>query len=355
MPLDQEQNDDLDGGLLGGVMSLGSHLDELRSRLIRAAVVPVLLSCGIFLEAAHVRHFLTAPLVKALEATGQPTNLQVLSPTETLMVDLRISIWTAVIVSMPWILYQLWKFVSPGLYAHERRYARFLVPLSSALVVLGLSGLYLVLPYMLAALIRFGVEPTRTVGAPPSALAEGSPAIPVLDEDPPSAKPGEMWILKRDAQLYVALDTARADGRMEVRTLPIRTTGSLTQQFRLQEFVDFLIFFGVAIAIAFQMPVAVLLLGWIGVLGPKALRKYRKHAFLACSIIALVITPTVDVFSLLALNLALYLLYEFGIVLLVIAPAQAVAEGGVIRNAAGAVIGRPKYRPKQTDGDEGDE
>ena len=52
-------------------MSLGSHLDELRSRLIRAVVVPVLLSAGIFLVASHVRHFLTAPLVKALEATGQ--------------------------------------------------------------------------------------------------------------------------------------------------------------------------------------------------------------------------------------------------------------------------------------------
>ena len=157
MPLDQDQHDDADGGLLGGVMSLGSHLDELRSRLIRAVAVPVLLSAGIFLVASHVRHFLTAPLVKALEATGQPTNLQVLSPTETLLVDLRISIWTAVIVSMPWILYQLWKFVSPGLYAHERRYARFLVPLSSGLVLLGLSGLYLVLPYMLAALIRFEI------------------------------------------------------------------------------------------------------------------------------------------------------------------------------------------------------
>ena len=70
-------------------MSLGSHLDELRSRLIRAVVVPVLLSAGIFLVASHVRHFLTAPLVKALEATGQPTNLQVLSPTETLLVDMK--------------------------------------------------------------------------------------------------------------------------------------------------------------------------------------------------------------------------------------------------------------------------
>jgi hypothetical protein len=53
--------------------------------------------------------------------------------------------------------------------------------------------------------------------------------------------------------------------------------------------------------------------------------------------------------------LPLYLLYELGIVLLVIAPTQAVAEGGVMRNTFGAMIGRPKYKAKKTDGAEGDE
>jgi hypothetical protein len=208
---------------------------------------------------------------------------------------------------------------------------------------------------MLALLISFGVEEPRTIAPPPSALVEGTPRIPVLDADPASAKPGEVWMLKQDSQLYVAIDTGREDGRMEVRTIATRTTGNLTQQYRLEEFIDFLLFFAAAIALAFQMPVAVLLLGWVGIIDTKMLRGYRKHAFFVCTIIAAVITPTVDMFSLLFLLVPLYLLYELGIILLTIAPPQAVSEGGVFRNALGTMIGRPKYKPKRTDGNEGDE
>jgi Sec-independent protein secretion pathway component TatC len=272
------------------------------------------------------------------------------------MVDLQISIWAAVVVSLPWILWQVWLFVSPGLYAHERRYARFLVPLSALLVALGLSGLYLTMPYMMEMMIGFGVEPPRTVAAPePTAADAAAPRIEVRDADPPSAAPGQVWMLKGDAQLYVAVDAGRGDGALEVRTIATRTTGALSQQYRLQEYVDFLIFFAVAIAIAFQMPVAVLLLGWIGILDTRFLRKYRRYAIFACAIIAAVVTPTVDVVSMLALMVPLYLLYELGILLLTVAPSQAVAEGGVVRNALGTLVGRPKYRSRRTDGAEGDE
>jgi sec-independent protein translocase protein TatC len=353
MPLDQDHHGE---EATGGFMSLGGHLDELRSRLIKASIVPVALALAVFMNASYVRAFLVRPLVQALEATGQPTNLQVLSPTETIMVDLQISIWTAIVLSLPWILWQVWLFVSPGLYAHERRYARFLVPLSALLVALGLSGLYLTMPYMMEMMIGFGVEPPRTVAAPePTAADAAAPRIEVRDADPPSAAPGQVWMLKGDSQLYVAVDAGRGDGALEVRTIATRTTGALSQQYRLQEYVDFLLFFAVAIAIAFQMPVAVLLLGWIGILDTRFLRKYRRYAIFACAIIAAVVTPTVDVVSMLALMVPLYLLYELGILLLTVAPSQAVAEGGVVRNALGTLVGRPKYRSRRTDGAEGDE
>jgi sec-independent protein translocase protein TatC len=352
MPLDQDQfREDRPGG----TMPLGGHLDELRSRLIKALLVPLALALVVFMNASHVRGFLVRPLVEALAATSQPTNLQVLSPTETIMVDLQISIWTAVVVSLPWILWQLWSFVAPGLYAHERRYARFLVPLSALLVASGLSGLYLSMPYMMEMMIGFGTEAPRTVAAPPSALDAAAPRVQVLESDPAAAEPGQVWMLKGDSQLYVAVDAGRGDGRLEVQTVATRTTGTLSQQYRLQEYVDFLVFFAVAIAIAFQMPVAVLLLGWIGILDTRGLRKYRRYAFFACAVIAAVVTPTVDVISMLALMVPLYMLYELGIVLLTVAPARAVAEGGVVRNALGALVGRPRYRPGRTDGAEGDE
>ena len=350
MPLDQDQHD-----ALSGVMSLGAHLDELRMRLIKAAIVPVVLAVAVFMNAAYLRAFILQPLIDALEATNQPTNLQVLSPTETIMVDLQLSIWTAVVVSLPWILWQLWRFVAPGLYAHERRYARFLVPLSALLVAVGLTGFYLTLPFMMQMMIGFGTEAPRTVAPPPSALDAAAPRVQVLEKDPASAEAGQVWMLKGDSQLYLAVDAGRGDGQLEVRTVATRTTGSLSQQYRLQEYVDFVIFFALAIAIAFQMPVAVLLLGWIGLLNTRFLRKYRRHAILVCAIVAAVVTPTIDLVSMLGLMIPLYLLYELGIVLLVVAPAQAVAEGGVVRNTLGTLVGRPKYRPRQTDGDEGDE
>lgn len=358
MPLDQQstQEEDEGAGRLG-VMSFGAHLDELRVRLIKAAIVPVVLVIAVFFLADYVRDWLTWPLLKALQASGQPAHLQVLNPNETLMVNVQLAIWASVIVSAPWILWQFWLFVRPGLFSHEQRFARFLVPLSALLVTAGVSGFFLALPMMLQVLIGFGLQEAPTVAnasQAPAALVGGA-QVPVLDKDPESARPGEMWMRRSDSQIYIAVDKGRPDGRLELRTISVDTTGSLTQQYRLQEYIDFVLWFSLAIAIAFQMPLVVLLLGWIGLIDVKTLRKYRRHAFFVCAIAAAIITPTVDMFSMFLLLVPLYGLYELGILLLVIAPTQAVAEGGVMRNALGTLIGRPKYKPKRSDGDEGDE
>ncbi len=361
MALDQDQfgsNDTSDSPLRGVAMSFGAHLDELRSRLIKAAIVPLVLMIVIFMEADYIRDFLTKPLLKALVATGQPAHLQVLGPNETLMVNVQLSIWASIVFSAPWIMWQFWQFVSPGLYAHERRFARFLVPLSVVLVAAGVALFYFTLPLMLQVLIGFGLQEANTIAPAGGATTEvlvGGAHIPVLENDPVAANPGDLWIRKSDSQIYMAIDTKRPDGRLELRTISVDTTGSLTQQYRLQEYIDFVLFFSAAIALAFQMPLAVLLLGWVGIINVKVLRKYRKHAFFVCAIAAALITPTVDVFSMLLLLIPLYGLYELGILLLVIAPTEAVAQGGVVRNALGTIIGRPKYKPRRTDGDEGDE
>jgi hypothetical protein len=168
--------------------------------------------------------------------------------------------------------------------------------------------------------------------------------VPILDEHPAQAKPGDVWILKKDRQIYLAVDNARPDKLLELRTVPTQNAGEIAQQFRLSEYIDFVLFFSAAIAVAFQMPVAVLLLGWLGILDIATLRQYRRHAFFVCAIAAAVITPTVDIFSMLALLIPLYLLYELGIILLHVAPAQAVAEGGVVGNTLRAMVGKRKYR-----------
>lgn len=360
MALDQNHEDDSRGGL----MSFGAHLDELRSRLIWALAVPFVIAIAAFSVSDYLVEFVTLPLYEALAAEGQPRIVQVLSPSEMVMAKLQLSVWCGVIMAVPWILWQLWRFVGPGLYASERRYARFLVPLSTLLVLMGLSLFYLVLPYLLATLMGF-VQSTPRLVAPATALVEGMPTIPVLDGDPAAAQAGNVWIRRDDGQMYVAFDPKREDGQLEVRMIATTPTavsvigsksnGAVAQAYRLSEYIDFVLFFAAAIAIAFQMPVAVLLLGWLGILDTTVLRKYRRYAFFICAIIAAVITPTVDIFSMFILLVPLYMLYELGIVLLHVAPARAVSEGGVVSNALRAMVGRRKYKGGWTDGQEGDE
>ena len=118
------------------VMSFGEHLEELRRRLIFALIVPLPLAVLAFVLADSIREIMTAPLYAALEARRLPTQVQALSPVETLTTDLFLAVILSLVLSAPWLVYQLWKFVEPGLYANERRFAHFLMPASGVLVAL---------------------------------------------------------------------------------------------------------------------------------------------------------------------------------------------------------------------------
>ena len=84
------------------------------------------------------------------------------------------------------------------------------------------------------------------------------------------------------------------------------------------------------IAIAFQMPLVILLLGWLGLATPEWLKSKRKYALLICGVIAAVTTPA-DVISMIAMLIPLYALYELGIILVQFIPASAIAEGRIVR------------------------
>ena len=88
-----------------------------------------------------------------------------------------------------------------------------------------------------------------------------------------------------------------------------------------------------AIAVAFQMPLVILLLGWIGIVDPTTLRRQRRYALLVCArLLGAVLTPA-DVVSMVLLFVPLYLLYEFGIVLLRFAPGR---QGSPWRGSSGS-------------------
>lgn len=367
-----------------GTMSFGDHLQELRLRLFRALIVPLPLAIVFFFFAADFRAILMAPLFAALKANRQPIQVQALSPAETITTDLKLSIVTALAVSAPWVLYQLWKFISPGLYAHERRYIHFLTPLSGVMTVCGAALFYWVLlPLTLLVLVSFGAARPTTLPLPvtevapdgtapidtaaPSGPAAPLPlAFPILAEDPSAPTAGQAWIvpsaqalriavpledsspnaviaLAGEAEALVSGSEASDAPRLAILEVPLTVLGGVAQIYRLSEYISFSLLLLLGSVVAFQMPLVILLLGWAGIVTPKLLREKRKWAILAMTLVAAVATPP-DVTSMLLLLVPLWLLYEFSIVLLVAVPAHRVSRGRIL------AVGRAGREPAEAEG-----
>jgi Sec-independent protein secretion pathway component TatC len=325
--LDQREPDD-------AVMSFGDHLEELRKRLFLAALVPLPLAIGLFFVAPQIRAILTEPVLDALRAEGLPAQLQVMSPIESLAVDMKLSLIGAILVSLPWVLYQAWRFISPGLYAHERRFAHFLVPLSTLLAACGLALMYFaILPLMLRGLIAMSGNIPTLVDVTPSSAAVG-PTLPLLAADPAAPAPGSSWVNTTEHTVRVAVPFGDSGTQAEILSLPMVRPGTLMQVYHLSNYISLIIMLALGTALSFQVPVVTLLLGWMGLVDAPMLRKWRKFAFFGALVVAAIVGPG-DMLSLGLLTGPLYLLYELGILLLVVAPASRVARGAVTRGLVG--------------------
>lgn len=128
---------------------LFSHLIELRSRLLRAIVTVLIVLLALVPIANRLYAELAAPLVARLPQGAHLIATEVASPFVT---PLKLAFYAALFISMPMILYQLWAFVSPGLYKHEKRLAR---PLLAAALVLFYTGCAFAYFLVLPAAFRF--------------------------------------------------------------------------------------------------------------------------------------------------------------------------------------------------------
>lgn len=239
---DPKQEDELAGTEAPFV----SHLVELRDRLIRAAIA-VGIAFGLLClwpGPSGLYDLLAAPLVAHLPKGATLIATNVISP---ILVPLKITLMAAFMVALPVVLYQVWAFVAPGLYSHEKRLVLPLVISSTVLFVAGVAFCYfLVIPGMSKFIQAFA--PTSITAAP-------------------------------DIEQYFGF----------VLTL-------------------FLVF-----GIAFEVPVAVVVLARIGVVTIEQLRKFRGYFIVGSFIVAAVVTPP-DVISQLALAIPMCILYELGIV-----------------------------------------
>lgn len=143
-----------------------SHLIELRNRLIRAVIAVVLVFIVLFPWANDLYTLLAQPLIAKLPQGSQMIATGVVT---TFLIPLKVAMMTAFLITLPYVLYQLWEFVAPGLYLHERKLALPLLVASVLLFFVGMSFAYfLVFPVVfgfLAGATPEGVNFAPDIGA----------------------------------------------------------------------------------------------------------------------------------------------------------------------------------------------
>lgn len=136
----------------GGEGTLLDHLIELRSRLLRAIVGIVIVLVGLLPFANRLYGMLAQPLLDKLPKGAQLIAVEVASP---FFAPIKLAFFLALLITMPWLLYQLWAFVAPGLYRRERRLALPLLASSLLLFYTGCAFAYfVVLPAVFGFLVQ---------------------------------------------------------------------------------------------------------------------------------------------------------------------------------------------------------
>ena len=236
-------------------MTFWEHLDELRSSLIRMACVIAVFAVIAFVMkdelfavvlAPRSSDFVTYQLlgVKAFSLHLMNTGL-----TEQFMIHMRTAVYAGLLLASPYVLYELFRFVSPALYQHERRYAVWIVGTAYVMFMVGtLVDYFMVFPLTVRFLGTYQVSP------------------------------------------------------------------DVANMLTLQSYVDTLLSMSLVMGVVFELPVVCGLLGRMGLINAQMMVTYRRHAIVAILVVAAIITPTTDVFTLFVVALPIYLLYEASVV-----------------------------------------
>ena len=133
-----------------------SHLAELRKRLINSFIFLIIFFIGCYFFAEHLYGFLVEPFAKAVKEDGTERRLIFTALQETFLTYLKVSFFAAFFVTCPYILIQIWKFIAPGLYKHEKTAILPYLVLTPILFILGgMLVYYLIMPLAIKFFLSF--------------------------------------------------------------------------------------------------------------------------------------------------------------------------------------------------------
>jgi sec-independent protein translocase protein TatC len=226
-------------------LPLVQHLKELRDRLLRclAAVFAIFLALVYF--APEIYTLVATPMQKVLPEGTQMIAYEVASP---FLTPFKLTFYVSFFLAMPVILYQIWSFIAPAMYRHEKRVA---IPLFISSVILFYAGVSFA--YFIVFPLMFGFF---TSVAP--------------------------------VGIQVAPDIA--------------------------SYLSFVLMVSFAFGLAFETPVATVLLIWAGIVTPESLARKRPYVFIGCFVLGMLLTPP-DIISQTLLAVPMWLLFELGVFL----------------------------------------
>ncbi|WP_462379864.1 twin-arginine translocase subunit TatC [Pseudomonas sp. Marseille-QA0892] len=224
-------------------MPLISHLAELRTRLLRCVIAVFVIFACLFYFSQDIYTFVSAPLRQFLPAGATMIATDVASP---FLTPFKMTLVVSLFVSMPVILHQVWGFLAPGLYRHERRIA---LPLLVSSIFLFYAGMAFAYYFVFPLMFHFFASVTPQ---------------------------------------------------------------GVSMMTDISSYFDFVLTLFFAFGVAFEIPVAVVLLIWIGVVDVAYLRKIRPYVIVGCFVVGMILTPP-DIFSQTLLAVPMWLLFEVGI------------------------------------------
>lgn len=222
---------------------LVAHLTELRDKLLRAILAVLIVFIGLFPFANEIYAFVSEPLRAILPEGATMIATEVASP---FLTPFKLTLVAAIFLAIPYVLYQVWSFIAPGMYRHEKRLA---IPLLVSSILLFYCG---------AAFAYYVVFP-----------------------------------------LIFAFFTSVGPTDVTIMT-------------DINSYLDFVLKLFFAFGIAFEIPIAAVLLIWAGITTPEALGKKRPYIIVGCFVFGMLLTPP-DIISQALLAIPMWILFEFGV------------------------------------------